>query len=606
MNTEIATHSLELLQGGYEGVIHLQNCIRRGELNAPDIAIFETMGELLDILEKSMAEADVPHRVPEINANLRYYLDGLMQDLNDDQVDRFLYDFRFHFYSLYRVLEFEIAYIVERHVDKEAYPRFYPEIVDVDHHEIVTLGEEAGCKVSVVLLAYNNLAVTRDCVDSIIANMGDMDYELVLVDNGSTDGTKAYFDSVPGAKVIHLKYNIHLVKGFNMGLMAAEGRYTAAVCNDFIFTSNWIHNLMACIESDPQIGYVSPGATSISNMQQIDIPFVSIADFQERARAFNISNPSKWEERVVLLPNVLCCRTALLEKIGYYDTRFYRGEFLDDDISFKIRRAGYKLVYCADTVTHHYGSLTTTSDHLTGSLEEGRRSFFDKYGLDAWQDARMDSTYLEIDRKYLSGAQTLLGVDVKCGATFMQIKNRIWSEFGIQPDLRLCTTEPKYETDLRTLSDDVSVIERLDQLPEVVCGKLDLIYIEKPLDTYPEEASVVFGMLARMLADNGSLIFYVTNNISIEAIFDMLNASASLHNRRIYVRNMLLTEARKHGFGQAAVMDFIVERGPQATRMIESVAKLLSGNQETQARYIVAAMKPGYAMYQLKLEAIPD
>lgn len=126
-------------------------------------------------------------------------------------------------------------------------------------------------------------------------------------------------------------------------------------------------------------------------MQQISVPFETIDDFLEKARVFNNSDPSKWEERVVLLPNVLCSPTALLEKIGYYDTRFYRGEFLDDDISFRIRRAGYKLVYCGDTVTHHYGSITTVSDHLTNSLDEGRKTFVDKYGLDAWLDARMNS-----------------------------------------------------------------------------------------------------------------------------------------------------------------------------------------------------------------------
>lgn len=67
-----------------------------------------------------------------------------------------------------------------------------------------------------------------------------MDYELILVNNGSNDGTKEYFESISGAKVINLKYNLHLVKGFNIGLMAAEGKYCAAVCNDFIFTPNWL------------------------------------------------------------------------------------------------------------------------------------------------------------------------------------------------------------------------------------------------------------------------------------------------------------------------------------------------------------------------------
>lgn len=375
MDTHTANILLETLQDAQEGINYLGNCIQQGEINLSDIVILDTMVDLLPIVEKSTASVTLPNRVREINANILFYIEQLKQSAYQDNTDLFEYDFRFHFCSLVRILNYEIAYIVEELVNKEMYPRFYPEVGDINHSQISAQGDHARYLVSVVLLAYNNLDYTRDCVESILMNTDDIEFELILVDNGSTDGTKEYFDSIPGVKVIHLEYNIHLVKGFNIGLMAAEGKYSAAVCNDFIFAPNWLNNLLICIESDPDFGFVSPGATSISNMQQIAMPFISKADFREKAREYNISDPSKWEERVVLLPNVLCCPTALLNRIGYYDTRFFRGEFLDDDISFRIRRAGYKLIYCGDTVTHHFGSITTASDHLTNSLEEGRKTF---------------------------------------------------------------------------------------------------------------------------------------------------------------------------------------------------------------------------------------
>ncbi|WP_375533060.1 glycosyltransferase family 2 protein [Paenibacillus terreus] len=599
----MAAQLLGTLQAGREGIAYLENCIQQGELNLSDLVILDNLSEMLCALESSILQSSPPNRVKEINANILYYIERLKENAIHDNVDVFLYDFRFHFLSLFRILEFEIAYVVENFVNKQNYPHLYPEVGEVDHNTIARRGQEAKCKVSVILLAYNNLSYTRDCVESILMNTDDVDYELILVDNGSTDGTKEYFDSIPGAKVIHLKYNVHLVKGFNIGLMAAEGKYSAAVCNDFIFTPNWLKNLMICIESDQKIGFVSPGATSISNMQQIDIPFVSKADFQEKARQYNISNPAKWEERVVLLPNVLCCPTALLERIGYYDTRYYRGEFLDDDISFRIRRSGYKLIYCADTVTHHYGSLTTTSDHLTNSMEEGRQTFIDRYGLDAWMDARMHPAYMHFDYPSLSEVKSILGVDAKCGATLIQIKNRIWATHGIKPKVSFCTFDQKYMTDLYSISHDVLLLDKLLDLPAELHDKYDLVFIEKPLNHFSEDLDMIFSKLAKVMNAGARLIFMVSNSISIETIYEMLNSSSAVHNRKIYNRDMLLLQARSNGFEAVSVINTMSDRSPVTNQIVEGIAMLLAGGREVEAKHVESLLKMDYGLYQMNYRA---
>ncbi|MCT1399973.1 hypothetical protein AK95_08890 [Paenibacillus sp. LC231] len=602
MDNNIAAHILGNLEVGHEGICYLENCIQQGELSLSDLAVLDTMVELLDVIENVTMEVSVPNRIKDINANILFYIEQLKQNAIDENIESFLYDFRFHFRSLFRILEFEIAYILENFVSKKDYPRFYPEVGIIDHDDIRAKGEKAHCKVSVILLAYNNLVYTRDCVESILRNTDDVEYELILVDNGSTDGTKEYFDSVPGAKVIHLKYNIHLVKGFNIGLMAAEGKYCAAVCNDFIFTPNWLRNLMICIESDPGIGFVSPGATSISNMQQISIPFNSKDDFQEKAREYNVSDPSKWEERVVLLPNVLCCPTALLDRIGYYDTRFFRGEFLDDDISFRIRRAGYKLVYCADTVTHHYGSLTTASDHQTNSMEEGRKTFAEKYGLDAWMDARMNLAHLRIDFSQLSAVETILGIDVKCGATLLQIKNRIWSNHGIKPRVSVCATEHQYEMDVRSIAEKVFLLDHIYQLPEELNGTIDLVYIEKPLDCYSEDLDSIFSAISKVMSVNGKVIFMVNNSASIETLYEMLSSSHTVHNRKIYIRDVLCLQAKAHGFEQSSIISFVPERSSQSKQVIKDFAMFLAGGRQADMNYLESLLESNVGMYQMNYQ----
>lgn len=598
MNSHVAEKLLGLLEIGNQGIQYLEKCINSGEINTSDISVFDSVAELLMKVEIEVKYSTLPHRVKEILANLFDYIDKLKESFTEDRSETFVYDFRFHFCSLFRLLGFEVAYIVEEWVDKQKYPSYYPEVTDINHEEIIESGKNAKYKVSIILLAYNNLNYTRDCVYSILDNLGDIDAELILVDNGSNDGTKEFFDSVENAKVIHLKHNIHLVKGFNIGLMAAEGRYCAAVCNDFIFTPNWLENLLICIESDSKIGFVSPGATSISNMQQINIPFYSKEDFQKRAKAYNVSNSSKWEERVVLLPNVLCCPTALLEKIGYYDTRFYRGEFLDDDISFRIRRAGYKLVYCADTVAHHYGSLTTANDHMTNSLEEGRKTFVHKYGLDAWAEARMSPIYQSIDYQQLSNIKSILGIDVKCGATLLQIKNTLWSKFGAQPEIATCTTESKYVKDLKSISKQTLLIENLQDLPVELASKFDMIFIEKPLNYYNENIDVLFKILTKVMNKNSTLIFTVNNALSLEGIYDAINSPLTVHGRKIYMRDKIYLSARNEGFSHVSTVDFITSQDLKVNEAAEKLSEAIANSKE-QKDYLYQLLKSGLGMYQL-------
>ncbi len=593
MDACISKKILELLTTGSESIFYIQNFVLQGKPTKNIIEFMDNILDLIHVVEHQIKEEDLPNRVSEINLNIDYYIAQMKQELELD-IERFLYNLRYHLKSLFRVLEFEVAYVLEGYIDKSEYPHFYPEVERIEHQDIVEQGAQAVCQASVVLLAYNNLEYVRNCVESILAHTEDVEYELILVDNGSSDGTREYFESIEGAKVIHLEYNLHVVKGFNIGLMAAEGKYCAAVCNDFIFAPNWLRNLMICIESDAEIGFVSPGATSISNDQQIDIPFSSITDFTKRAGQYNVSNPRKWQERVVLLPNVLCCPTALLERIGYYDTRYYRGEFLDDDISFRIRRAGYKLIYCGDTVTHHYGSLTTSSDHQNNSLEEGRKIFLNKYGLDAWNDARMDMAYYACDFSKFDNVNAILGVNVKCGATLLQLKNKIWNQFGISPEITAVTTESKYLIDLQTISDVSFSIRSLQDIPREFHGKFDLVFIEQSLNDLNDDLDAIFFVLKKLLRSQGHIILKLDNCASITNIFELIQSAEHLHRKKIFMPNPFKITAEKNGFTLLKAISLNNHRNQSA---VEKFSRLIT-SAETERKHLQDLLKRDAIIYQ--------
>ncbi|URN95360.1 MAG: glycosyltransferase [Candidatus Pristimantibacillus lignocellulolyticus] len=583
----------------YDELVRMLENMELTEDNHALVSVLQNKHQVLQTIETEANHYNRSHRVPQLISNIFYYEEQILLHIGQKDRNKLSFDFRYHYCNLVRLLCYEIAYLVEQDVDITRYPKLYPDLTAINHQQIIEQGNQTKYEVSVVLLAYNNLQYTSQCVDSIVQNMDDINYELIVVDNGSTDGTKTYFESLPNAKVIHLNSNIHLVKGFNIGMMAAEGKYIAAVCNDFIFTPNWISNLLICLKSDESIGFVSPGATYISNYQSINIPFHSIEDFQQRAKDYNISDPSKWEERVVLLPNVLCCPAALLDAIGYYDTRYYRGEFLDDDISFRIRRAGYKLIYCGDTVTHHYGSLTTATDHATNSLQEGRKIFIDRYNIDAWLDARKNQACQFIDYSRFGEVTTILGIDVRCGSSLIDLKNKIWSNHGVKTEVYTCTSESKYVTDLQSISKQVFSIEGLIQLPHELKQSIDLIYIEQGIDWYEGNIDDIFQSLIELLRPNGQLIFCCHNRLSVEMMKENFVQVARQSNFCQFSIPEIKWIANTHQLELTFQQDFLPLADEKRSQAISALTQFIAGINNNFAIHLESQMNSHYSLLQM-------
>lgn len=376
--------------------------------------------------------------------------------------------------------------------------------------------------VSIYFLAYNNLEkYTKPAIEAILKYTQGIDYELLLIDNGSTDGTLEYFKSISFAKkrIYHISKNLGATFAFKGARAFARGefirgKYLVAVPNDILVTKNWLYNLLRCAESDARIGAVVPMSNYASNYQGIDIGFSDINDMQKKAAEYNVSDPRKWEERLRVIPTTILIRSELYSMYeGDYGFLYY---FTDDDISVIWRRWGYRLMVCGDTFVYHAGSISRNSEQLRDEYQMGREMYKQKYyGVDAWCNVLGFSP--ELFKCGLKDAvkrekNSILGVDVDCGADLLSIKNELRKHGMFNCELSAYVQDAKFWLDLQTICDGNVFCHPIDRIHEVLAeSKYDYIVLGKMAKKYDDYEDLI-DVLTSHLNVGGRLIYVSEDN----------------------------------------------------------------------------------------------
>lgn len=247
---------------------------------------------------------------------------------------------------------------------------------------------------SIVIPTYNQLALVRQCIETIKWNTAEP-YEIIVVDNGSTDGTGAYLQKIcTEVRFRVMERNLGFAGAINVGLMMAKGRTIVLLNNDTLVTANWLTNMLRCLNSDERIGMVGPITNFISGSQQVKVPYETLAGMPEFARRNNRPDPSRWRETDQLIGFCLLLRRELFEQVGYFDEGFEIGNYEDNDYSVRVRLLGKKLMIAEDSFIHHIGSVSikAVGDRMVKLNDQNEKFYSRKWQwlgeMAAWQRAR--------------------------------------------------------------------------------------------------------------------------------------------------------------------------------------------------------------------------
>ncbi|WP_445662042.1 glycosyltransferase [Bacillus sp. FSL R7-0685] len=389
---------------------------------------------------------------------------------------------------------------------------------------------EVIVKTSIIVLTYNQLALTKQCLESIWKHTNNDCIEVIVIDNGSHDGTRDYLKQITSIKAIFNKTNEGFAKACNQGLEVASGDNILFLNNDTVVTNQWLEPMIKLLYQDDKIGMVGPVSNYVSGPQQVPVNYTNVEEIEDFSRLYCLQQRGRSKAVLRLVGFCLLVKKKVLDQVGGFDERFVGGSFEDDDLSLRVLQAGYQLKIALDSFVHHHGHATFTGNpdlSISQSYEENRQRFIDKWKVDVttFFDSQPQLTAL-----VPAEADSILHIGCGTGAAGTELLNRqSCLLYGIEKDELLQTiASPYYE---QVISADVETCDL--PYPE---SFFDVILIGDLLNCSKNPRHTI-ETLAVYLKPSGSLICSIPNTAYADTFFSLL-CGASTYTHFITPRNV--------------------------------------------------------------------
>ena len=240
--------------------------------------------------------------------------------------------------------------------------------------------------VSIIILSYNTLEYTKGCIESIRRTVKADTCEIIVVENGSTDGSREWLETQSDLKLIVNQENVGFPAGCNQGIKVAKEENDIFLLNsDTVLLLNSLFYLRMGLYRDPQNGTAGSVSNATGNYQvAMDFPD-DLQQLDAYVRKKNLPSAHPCEQKTYLTGFALLIRREALNKVGLLDERYSPGYFEDNDYGIRMLEAGYHNVCCWNSFIFHYGSKSFGTDEKRDELvEHNLNQFKEKWGFHPW------------------------------------------------------------------------------------------------------------------------------------------------------------------------------------------------------------------------------
>jgi GT2 family glycosyltransferase len=232
-------------------------------------------------------------------------------------------------------------------------------ISTVEHNDVAIESKPILPKASVIIVNTNELHHLRRCLPSILRQCYP-EYEVLVVDNASTDGSVDYLaQQFPQVLVIRNTANLGYAGANNVGFKHASGEYVAVLNPDTQVEPDWLKELVIALQADPWAGLATPKILVMDDSARINTCGNEIT-FTGLTFCRGLDQPAEKYNQLEIVAAVsgaaFVVKRSVLEQIGGFDGSFFI-YYEDTDLSLRAMLAGYTCLYVPTSVVYHEYAL---------------------------------------------------------------------------------------------------------------------------------------------------------------------------------------------------------------------------------------------------------
>lgn len=258
---------------------------------------------------------------------------------------------------------------------------------------------------SIVIVNWNTSVLLQRCLESIVRFTHDIQYKIIVIDNGSCDGSVEMVTSLfPTVILIKNDKNLGFSKAANKGLEMANGENALLLNSDTFIKDNSFAQMVEFLNKQKNVGAMTcrvlyPDGRSQSaycgfpSLPGMIYEFIAIIKFFSHLKVFYKHDVSQWDYSVSkeltgeLWPGGGCLmiKMDVIKKVGKLDENYKYAYLEDADLCYRIKKAGYSFYYLAEATVYHCHGYTVSKssqefkDLLTLNLQQNRHYFFKKH-----------------------------------------------------------------------------------------------------------------------------------------------------------------------------------------------------------------------------------
>jgi GT2 family glycosyltransferase len=262
-------------------------------------------------------------------------------------------------------------------------------------------------KLSIVIICWNDLKVIRDCLRSIYEGTHSTEFEVIVSDNGSSDGSVDFIRrSYPAVQIVENRANLGFAKGNNAGIRVSQGDYVLILNPDTIVHDGSLDRFVVFADRHPEAGAFGCRVLNVDGTYQTSarlfptvrrywVSALNLKHLAAFSSIFVYEEYPRWRgetERVIDWQSGCCVmfRGDLLRKLNGFDEQFFY-HFEEVDLCRRVWDAGFSIVYTPEAVITHLGGQSVSRFPIRFEIEKHRsryKYFYKHFGPGAARRCR--------------------------------------------------------------------------------------------------------------------------------------------------------------------------------------------------------------------------